>query len=378
MNQILAKRYAFCDFSSIVGFPNQVPARDEWENSLPRFRGEEWEVPAEHLLDFHDYMHRLQIVHEDVQIRLFCFSLEGIARDWYRSLPNASVSSLADFHVAFHVFCKDHFPADLLFPECCHEFNLSKVDLQEEYAAEENTLHHDHEVIDSPQENLSDAFDIISNALADVCCLEDEIVPSEKFEDVEQNDIPASDIFRSVEFKEDSLQFPDLQELSNLQLEQVNHDPECIDVAAACVISSPHLPDLQTKADFSINEENDGSEELNSPDQQPIVYVHPAKIQQSTFINEFGEGNEEQLQHSQSEQQLQEVFHHVFHDPIADWLDSFNSINIKIRMSEEGYLFYLLKPFFCMRWYLLLLGSRFSKILVNHNLTWLHWKSSVT
>jgi hypothetical protein len=169
-----------------------------------------------------------------------------------------------------------------------------------------------------------------------------------------------------------------LQELSNLQLEQVNHDPECIDVAAACVISSPHLPDLQTKADFSINEENDGSEELNSPDQQPIVYVHPAKIQQSTFINEFGEGNEEKLQHSQSEQQLQEVFHHVFHVPIADWLDSFNSMNIKIRMSEEGYLFYLLKPFFCMRWYLLLLGSRFSKILVNHNLTWLHWKSSVT
>jgi hypothetical protein len=97
MNQILAKRYAFCDFSSIIGFPNQVPARDEWENSLPRFRGEEWEVPAEHLLDFHDYMHRLQVVHEDVQIRLFCFSLEGIARDWYRSLPNASVSSLADF-----------------------------------------------------------------------------------------------------------------------------------------------------------------------------------------------------------------------------------------------------------------------------------------
>jgi hypothetical protein len=57
MNKILAKRYAFCDFSSIVGFPNQVPTRDEWENSLPRFRGEEWEVLAEHLLDFHDYRH---------------------------------------------------------------------------------------------------------------------------------------------------------------------------------------------------------------------------------------------------------------------------------------------------------------------------------
>ena len=37
MNRILAKRYAFCDFSSIAGFPNQVPAKDEWEN---RERGE--------------------------------------------------------------------------------------------------------------------------------------------------------------------------------------------------------------------------------------------------------------------------------------------------------------------------------------------------
>jgi hypothetical protein len=76
--------------------------------SLPRFRGEEWEVPAEHLLDFHDYIHRLQIVHEDVQIKLFGFSLEGIARDWYRSLPIASINSLADFHAAFHVFCKEN------------------------------------------------------------------------------------------------------------------------------------------------------------------------------------------------------------------------------------------------------------------------------
>jgi hypothetical protein len=128
MNQIFAKRYAFCDFSKIVGFPNPVPSRDEWENSLPRFRGEEWEVPAEHLLDFHDYMHRLQVVHEDVQIRLFCFSLEGIARDWYRSFPCASVNSLAEFHAAFHVFCIGIFSADFLYPECCHEFYLLNKD----------------------------------------------------------------------------------------------------------------------------------------------------------------------------------------------------------------------------------------------------------
>ena len=81
-------------------------------------------MPVEHLLDFHDYMHRLQVVHEDVQIQLFCFSLEGIARDWYWSLPITSIISLADFHAAFDVFCKGIFLDDFLFPECCHEFNL--------------------------------------------------------------------------------------------------------------------------------------------------------------------------------------------------------------------------------------------------------------
>ena len=56
MDKILAQRYAFCDFSSISGFLNPMPHRDEWEVSLPRFRGEDWEVQAEHLLEFHDFI----------------------------------------------------------------------------------------------------------------------------------------------------------------------------------------------------------------------------------------------------------------------------------------------------------------------------------
>jgi hypothetical protein len=82
MDKILAQRYSFCDFSKIVGFPNPVPGRDEWKISLPKFRGEESEVPIVHLLDFHDFIHHLHIVHEDVQINIFRCSLEGIARDW--------------------------------------------------------------------------------------------------------------------------------------------------------------------------------------------------------------------------------------------------------------------------------------------------------
>jgi hypothetical protein len=82
MENIFSQRYAFYDFSKIVDFPNLESSRDEWESSLPKFQGEWWEVPAEHLLDFHDFIHQLHIVHEDVQINLFRYSLEGISHDW--------------------------------------------------------------------------------------------------------------------------------------------------------------------------------------------------------------------------------------------------------------------------------------------------------
>jgi hypothetical protein len=117
---------------------------------------------VEHLLDFHDFINRLGIVHEDVQIKLFKHSLDGIALDWCGSLPSESVSSLSDFHVSFHVFCKDQFLNDFLFPECCHEFNLlnKQLDTHEEYAVVEDTLHYDREISDPHYDNLSDVFDM--------------------------------------------------------------------------------------------------------------------------------------------------------------------------------------------------------------------------
>ena len=50
MDNILTQRYEFCDFSNVSRLPNPVPDRDQWEGFLPRFRGEDWEVPAEHLI----------------------------------------------------------------------------------------------------------------------------------------------------------------------------------------------------------------------------------------------------------------------------------------------------------------------------------------
>jgi hypothetical protein len=298
MEKILAKRYAFCDFSDIAGFPHPVPTINEWGDYLPRFRGSKYDHPGEHLFNFHECMLEHGFVHEDVLIKLFKFSLEGNAREWCQSLPAVSIHSLKDFHVAFNSYYEKIYSADLLFPECCHE---------------------------------------------------EEIVPSEKFE-------------------EDSVTFSDLQGLSNLQLDHMNHDPEYIE-SAAYVISSAYLPDLQKKANCSTYEESDGGEDLKGPDQRSTLYVSPAKIPQPTFNRETNE---------LSQQQIKEVFFHDFEDPIANFLDSFNSMNDKNFLSEEDYLYPLFKPFFCMIWLLLLIKSRLSMMPVNRFLTWLHWKSSFT
>ena len=54
MEAIHAKRYSFYNFSKIDGFPNPLRDKSEWEFSLPRFSGHDWEVLVGFLWDFHD------------------------------------------------------------------------------------------------------------------------------------------------------------------------------------------------------------------------------------------------------------------------------------------------------------------------------------
>jgi hypothetical protein len=54
----MAQRFYFCDFSQIVGFPNALPDRDQWEDFLPEFHATSWEEPYEHLLDLHEAIHQ--------------------------------------------------------------------------------------------------------------------------------------------------------------------------------------------------------------------------------------------------------------------------------------------------------------------------------
>ena len=162
MDKIFSQRYAFCDFSNISGFPNLVPNISEWEGHIPRFRGEYWEVPTKFLLDFHECMIKLKVIHEYFLIKLFRYSLEGKSRDWCRYLPVASVNSLKGFHFAFHSFCKENFSDDFLYPKCHHVYDLlcksdnhERNTCVEEYIVIEEIVHDDQEVHNIQNDMLS-------------------------------------------------------------------------------------------------------------------------------------------------------------------------------------------------------------------------------
>ena len=124
MEAILAVWYAFYDFSNIVGFPHPVISITEWGDYLPRFRGKKYEHPREHLLNFHKCMLEHDFVHKDVLIKMFRFSLEEHAHEWCQSLPTSNIHSLKEFHTVFHHYYQRFYPTDLLFENCCEEYEL--------------------------------------------------------------------------------------------------------------------------------------------------------------------------------------------------------------------------------------------------------------
>jgi hypothetical protein len=77
---------------------------------------------TEHLREFHELMHQWEIHHEDVLLNMFMFSLAGDAREWYHSLPPASISSLEQFHAAFNTHCQRYYSSELICHNCCEEY----------------------------------------------------------------------------------------------------------------------------------------------------------------------------------------------------------------------------------------------------------------
>jgi hypothetical protein len=66
-------------------------------------------------------MHQWEIHHEDVLMKIFMFSLVEDARQWYHSLPPASISSLGEFHATFNRHCQRYYSFELICHNCCKE-----------------------------------------------------------------------------------------------------------------------------------------------------------------------------------------------------------------------------------------------------------------
>ena len=110
---LLARRFAPLDFSTVPSFPHPVPSIYIWGDHLPRFVEKKEDSPSDHLIIFHQCMIQLDINHEDVLMKMFVFSLEGDAHEWYRSLPPSSIYSLKEFHTIFHHRCERFFSREL-------------------------------------------------------------------------------------------------------------------------------------------------------------------------------------------------------------------------------------------------------------------------
>jgi hypothetical protein len=72
----LAQNFSL-NFSIVPGFPNVVSPMDIWGDYLPIFREDKDDNLADHLLEFHEFMHQLGIHHGTVLMNIVIYSLEG-------------------------------------------------------------------------------------------------------------------------------------------------------------------------------------------------------------------------------------------------------------------------------------------------------------
>jgi hypothetical protein len=73
----------------------------KYPKDLPRFNGDDAFTPEEHITTFQDYIDYLEIKHDDVFMRIFCHSLTGDVRSWFKDLAANSITSWIDF---YHIF----------------------------------------------------------------------------------------------------------------------------------------------------------------------------------------------------------------------------------------------------------------------------------
>jgi hypothetical protein len=320
MEKILAKRYAFCDFSDIAGFPHPVPTIIEWDDYLPRFRGSKNDHPGEHLFNFHKCMLEHGFVHEDVLIKLFKFSLEENAREWCQSLPAVSIHSLKDFHVAFNSYYEKIYSADLIFDNCCKE----------------SAFHIQHSV-----SIPSDCEDVGDSHIVDTFVIDSNVSYSFDYgiKDATDLDKEVADINSVSQEIQKQLFFPSPSILIILDLE-----------------SAADIKQSMISTEISL---------------QPFSDL---RIAESASLH--GKENTQRFFDFQLQQQ-EKVFLYSLADPFDEYCESLSRTYVNLSL-KEGWFCCPVKLHFCMLWFLIFFKSRSNKISVSQFLTWLHWKFSFT
>jgi hypothetical protein len=96
-------RFSAFDPLSFVAFPDyphDLPAC-KWLKCIPLFAGRLGESVEDHLAAFSKLLDDFEVEHEDVAMRMFVSTLEGEARTWYKSLPDASIDGWDSFQAKF-------------------------------------------------------------------------------------------------------------------------------------------------------------------------------------------------------------------------------------------------------------------------------------
>jgi hypothetical protein len=97
MDTIVAARYA----PLVLPQPaNPLPPRD-YLKYMPKFTGEEDITTEENLVAFYSYEDNLNIVNQDVWMRVFVQSLHGEVRKWFRGLAPGSIVGIESLDGAF-------------------------------------------------------------------------------------------------------------------------------------------------------------------------------------------------------------------------------------------------------------------------------------
>jgi hypothetical protein len=208
------------------------------------------------------------------------------------------------------------------------------------------------------------------------CCLEDEIVPVEKFEDVE-----GSPYLPDLQFKEDSSQ------LACLLIEE----SKVILMIIPMIAKLHYTLYLMLSQELVVKEEDQQVAHFSKQDQVALSslifdkYSH--EEEQIPFVDLMNNqpvydsySQEEDIQRFYDLQlkQQQEVFISSFIDPFSPCLESLSNIYPRIFLLEGHCLYPLFKRLFCMIWLLLLIKSKSSMLPVDKFLTWLHWKHAFT